>query len=141
MFASTPIPAIDEGLFAALQAADLPTEDIGAAGRHFFRVGHDGRLLGYGGFELYGEDALLRSIVVPKASRGQGHGRFVVEAMLREIDSAGGRRVYLLTTTAAAFFEHLGFRRIEREAAPPAILATRQASTICTSADLLTKAI
>jgi len=141
MFASTPIPAMDEGLVSALQAADLPTEDIGDAGRHFFRVENNGQLLGYGGFELYGDEALLRSIVVPAAIRGQGNGRFVAEAMLREIDSAGGRRVYLLTTTAAAFFEHLGFRRIGREAAPPAILATQQASTICTSADLLTKAI
>jgi N-acetylglutamate synthase-like GNAT family acetyltransferase len=141
MFASTPIPGIDDGLVASLLAADLPVDDIGDPGRSFFRVEHDGRVLGYGGFELYGEDALLRSIVVPAANRGRGHGRFVAEAMLREIDSAGGRRAYLLTTTAAAFFEHLGFRRIGREAAPPTILATRQASTICTSADLLTKAI
>jgi N-acetylglutamate synthase-like GNAT family acetyltransferase len=141
MLASTPIPAIDEGLVASLLAADLPVDDIWDPGRSFFRVEHDGRLLGYGGFELYGEDALLRSIVVPVANRGRGHGRFVAEAVLREIDNAGGRRVYLLTTTAAAFFEHLGFRRIGREAAPPAILGTRQASTICTSADLLTKAI
>jgi N-acetylglutamate synthase-like GNAT family acetyltransferase len=141
MFASTPIPAIDEGLVASLLAANLPVDDIGEPGRSFFRVERDGRLLGYGGFELYGEDALLRSVVVPVANQGRGHGRAVTEALLREIDSAGGRRVYLLTTTAAALFEHLGFRRIEREAAPPAILATRQASTICTSADLLTKAI
>lgn len=141
MFTSTPIPAIDEGLVAALQDADLPIDDIDEAGRSFFRVEHDGRLLGYGGFELYGEDALLRSVVVPAAGRGQGHGRDVAEALLGEIGNAGGRRIFLLTTTAAAFFEHLGFRRIGREAAPLAILATRQASTICSSANLLTKAI
>lgn len=141
MFSSTSIPASDEGLVAALLAADLPIDDIGDLGRSFFRVEHDRQLLGYGGFELYGENALLRSVVVPAASRGQGHGRAVTEALLKEIYSARGRRVYLLTTTAAGFFEHLGFRRIGREMAPPAILATRQASTICTSADLLTKAI
>lgn len=141
MFASKPVPAVDDGLVSALLAADLPTDDIGEASRSFFRVEHDGRLLGYGGFELYGEHALLRSIVVPEASRGQGHGRAVVEAMLREVDIAGGRRVYLPTTTATAFFEHLGFARIDRAVAPPSILTTRQASSICTGADLLSKAV
>ena len=141
MLASTPIPGIDDGLVASLLAANLPVDDIGDPGRSFFRVEDDGRVLGYGGFELYGEDALLRSIVVPAANRGQGHGRAITDAMLREIDNAGGRRVYLLTTSATVFFEHLGFRRIVRDAAPPAILATRQASTICARADLLTKAI
>jgi N-acetylglutamate synthase-like GNAT family acetyltransferase len=141
MFAAVPVAASDEGLLAALAAADLPTGDIADPGRAFFRVERDGLVLGYGGFELYGEDALLRSVVVPPARRGQGHGRAVAEAMLGEIGAAGGKRAYLLTTSATGFFEHLGFVRIERGTAPAAILATRQAASICTSADLLTKAI
>lgn len=131
----------DTALIDALVAAELPVDDIADAGRSFFRVEEDGRLLGYGGFELYGEDALLRSIVVPPAKRGRGSGRVLAEALLAEIGNAGGRRAYLLTTTATAFFEHLGFARIDREIAPPAILATRQASSICASADLLTRTV
>jgi amino-acid N-acetyltransferase len=49
--------------------------------------------------------------------------------------------VYLLTTTAAGFFEHLGFRRADRASTPEAILGTRQASSICTSAALLKRSI
>lgn len=141
MFASKPVAAIDDGLVAALSAAALPADDVGDPGRSFFRIERNGQLLGYGGFELYGQDALLRSIVVPAANRGQGHGRAIAEAMLREIGNAGGRQVYLLTTTASGFFEHLGFVRIDRAEAPASILTTRQAASICASADLLAKAI
>lgn len=141
MLASKHVGAGDESLAAALLDAGLPIDDIGDAGRSFFRIELDNQMLGYGGFELYGQDALLRSVVVPAASRGQGHGRAVVEAMLREIGRAGGRQVYLLTTTASAFFEHLGFVRTDRADAPASILATRQASSICSSADLLARAI
>tara|TARA_R110002020_G_scaffold178185_1_gene371008 strand:- start:73 stop:498 length:426 start_codon:yes stop_codon:yes gene_type:complete len=141
MIAATRIASSDENLVAALLAADLPIDDLEDSGRWFFRVESDGRTIGFGGFELYGEDGLLRSVVVSAVDRGQGHGRLVVETMLREIEHAGGRRVYLLTTSATAFFLHLGFTRIARAAAPPSILATRQASTICASAELMTRAI
>jgi N-acetylglutamate synthase-like GNAT family acetyltransferase len=141
MLSSRPIRADNPALAKALTEARLPTDDLGEAGRSFFRIELSGQLLGYGGFELYGRDALLRSIVVPAANRGQGHGRAVAEAMLREIRNAGGRQVYLLTTTASGFFEHLGFVRIDRADAPASILTTRQAASICASADLLAKAI
>jgi arsenate reductase/amino-acid N-acetyltransferase len=141
MIASIPIAANDEGLVSALVAGGLPIADIGEAGRSFFRVERDGRILGYGGFELYGQDALLRSVVVPADSRGAGAGRIVSEAVLREIGKAGGKRAYLLTTSAAASFEHLGFVPTDRATVPSSILETRQASSICSSAALLSRAI
>jgi len=141
MLASKHIGAGDERLVAALLAAGLPIDDVGAPGRSFFRIERDGQMLGYGGFELYGQDGLLRSVVVPAASRGQGHGRAVVEAMLGEIGAAGGKQVYLLTATATAFFEHLGFVRTDRADAPASILATRQAASICKTVDLLARGI
>ena len=54
---------------------------------------------------------------------------------------AGARTAYLLTTTAEAFFAHDGFVRIERSKAPPSILATKQATIICSSAALLTRRV
>jgi len=41
--------------------------------------------------------------------------------------------MYLLTTTAEAFFELLGFRRIERHAAPPEIQRSAEFSSLCPS--------
>ncbi len=139
MIHSFPVAGTDAALKDALLAGGLPTEDIDEPGRRIFRVERDGALLGYGGFELYGKDALLRSVVVPLETRGTGAGRVVAEQLLGLIGSAGGRQVFLLTTTAAEFFEHLGFGHTDRASAPAAILATRQAASICSSADLLSR--
>ena len=128
-------------LIAALQAADLPIEDLSDGGRAFFALEDRGALVGFGGFELYGEDVLLRSVVVLPEARGKGYGRAVTEAVLARAREAGARNAYLLTTTAESFFEHDGFARIERIAAPKSILATKQATTICSTAALLTRSI
>jgi N-acetylglutamate synthase-like GNAT family acetyltransferase len=141
MMETRSIPADAADLKAALEAASLPTGDLTEGGRRFFRCEDDGRVVGYGGYELYGEHALLRSVVVLPESRGRGYGRQVAEGVLEHARQAGARNAFLLTTSAEAFFEHAGFRRIERASAPASILATRQAATICSTAALLTRPI
>ena len=135
------IAADSPDLRAALDAAHLPTDDIAEPGRRFFRYDDGDEPVGYGGYELYGEDALLRSVVVLPAQRGKGLGRDLAEAVLAEAAAAGARHAWLLTTTAEDFFAHRGFTRIDRNAAPQAILETRQAATICSTAALLTRAL
>ena len=39
--------------------------------------------------------------------------------------------IYLLTTTAEAFFERLGYRRVDRMQAPPSIQSTREFASLC----------
>ena len=134
-------PADAPDLRAALEGAELPVEDLTDGGRTFFRCIDDGHVVGYAGYELYGEDALLRSVVVLPEDRGRGYGRKVTEAVLDRAHGAGARDAYLLTTTAEAFFEHAGFRTIERAEAPASILATKQAATICATAAMLTRRI
>ena len=128
-------------LVAALLAADLPTEDLGDGGRNFYAFEEAGRPIGFAGFELYGEDMLLRSVVVLPDARGKGYGRALTEAVLARAGEAGARRAYLLTTTAVSFFRHDGFAYIERAEAPASILATKQATTTCSTAALLTRPI
>ena len=139
--AGTAIPADAPELRAALDAAALPTEDIDGGGRTFFRFTDEGRPVGYGGYELYGEDVLLRSVVVLPDERGKGYGRALTEDVLARAAASGARQAYLLTTTAESFFQHAGFIEIARTDAPNAILATKQATTICSSAALLTRPI
>jgi N-acetylglutamate synthase-like GNAT family acetyltransferase len=117
----------------ALTTERLPTDDLAEPGRVFLQVEQDGQTVGFGGYELHGEDALLRSVVIPPALRGVGLGRDVAEGVLRHAAQAGARRAYLLTTSAAPFFERLGFSRIERAAAPESIRSTRQAASLCPS--------
>lgn len=138
-----PLAAADSGLVAALAAAQLPTDDLGEPGRVFFAFESlSGDRLGYGGFEVYGAEVLLRSVVVPPERRGQGLGKAIVAQLARRAFDQGGRRLWLLTTTAAPFFTALKFAGADRAAAPAAILATRQAQGLCpASAALLTRAI
>ncbi|WP_448206007.1 arsenic resistance N-acetyltransferase ArsN2 [Azospirillum sp. sgz302134] len=116
-----------------LAAEGLPTDDLTAPGRRFWRVADERGLLGYGGLEPYGADGLLRSVVVPPDRRGGGAGRAVVEAMGEEARRLGVERLWLLTTGAAGFFERLGFRRTERASAPPDIASGAQFAGLCPS--------
>lgn len=136
-----PIVADAPELAIALAAADLPTEDLADGGRTFFALDEGGGPVAYGGYELYGDNVLLRSVVVLPAQRGKGHGRAVTEAVLADATTAGARRAFLLTTTAADFFGREGFSPLDRRDAPAAILATRQATTICSTATLLARSL
>lgn len=133
----------DPGLSAALKAADLPTEDLNEPNRTLFVYRSlSGAVLGYGGYELYGKDVFLRSIVVMPEARGKRTGRNLVPLLLYRAFREGARTAWLLTTTAADFFEKLKFKRRAREEAPAAILQTRQAESLCPkSAAVLSRSI
>lgn len=124
----------------ALSAEGLPINDLTEDGRKFFHMTLDGATVGFGGYELLGEDALLRSLVITPAHKGQGLGEAALGLLIAQARQEGARRGYLLTTSAAPFFERLGFRRIGRGSAPKAILDSRQAVSLCpASAVMLTK--
>lgn len=128
---------------AALQAENLPVDDLAEPGRRFFAYHTlDGQPVGFGGYELQGDEVLIRSVVVPQEARGTGIGRNIVPLLLYRAYEAGAKRAWLLTTSASDFFSRVGFKPVERAAAPIAILATRQASSLCpASAVLMTRKI
>lgn len=131
----------DQELIDALQTAGLPTDDLNDNGRSFFRYSTlGGSSVGFGGFELYGSDALLRSMVVSPDARGRGIGRNIALLLMRRASDLGARTAYVLTTTAAPFFEAQGFKPISRDQTPAPILSTRQAADLCpASATVLAK--
>ncbi|WP_109479660.1 arsenate reductase (glutaredoxin) [Paraburkholderia sp. C35] len=137
------IPGDEAAFTQALHDAGLPTDDLSDPHRVFFSFSTlTGVHLGYGGFEQYGSDALVRSVVVERAQRGKGIGRNLLAVLLRAAFDAGARTAWLLTTSEAAFFEKAGFRQSSRDTAPATILTTRQAAGLCPSgATLLTRAI
>jgi N-acetylglutamate synthase-like GNAT family acetyltransferase len=125
-----------------LDAEGLPSGDLGEAGVRLFAFQEGDTAIGYAGLEVFGADALLRSVVVDPARRRAGVGRAIVAAALVEARRIGATRAFLLTTAAKAYFERLGFAPIDRAVAPTAILATRQAAGLCpSSAPLMVKAI
>jgi arsenate reductase len=133
----------DTAFVQAMRDAELPVDDLSEPGRTFFKFSTlAGVHIGYGGFERYGSDALVRSIVVASEYRGMGIGRNLLAVLLRDAFNAGARTAWLLTTNASSFFEKTGFRAVKRETAPPTILMTRQACTLCpSSAAIMSRAL
>lgn len=122
----------DAGLVAALQAEGLPTDDLSEPGRRFYAYRTlSGELVGYVGRELYGADAFLRSLVVLPAQRGKGLGKAIVSRIARRAFDEGARTAWLMTTSAAGYFEAIGFKRVERAEVAKAVLETRQAKGLC----------
>jgi amino-acid N-acetyltransferase len=100
---------------------------------HFFFTGSDGAPSALVGLEIYGEAALLRSLVVSAAARTQGLGSALVRHAEEYAAAHQVRALYLLTSTAEAYFERRGYRRIDRSEAPPSIQSTREFASLCPS--------
>ena len=116
------IPAID----ALLKAEWLPSYALDEFLEAFLVLEDEGRVVGCSGLEVYGEAALLRSVVVLPERRGLDEGRRLVEASLSEARRRGVRRVYLFTMNAAPFFRRMGFEETPLEVFDEAVRASRQ---------------
>jgi amino-acid N-acetyltransferase len=122
------------GIQWLLDLESLPSADLTETSlEHFLVVRDEIGVIGVVGLEVYGQVALLRSLVVANSHAGRGIGRGLVGTAESLAAGLGCPSIYLLTTTAEAFFELLGFRRIERHAAPPEIQKTTEFSSLCPS--------
>ena len=120
-----------EAILQLLSRADLPTEGVAGQLRHF-RVALDGpRVAGVIGLETYGEQGLLRSLVVDPERRGQGVGDRLVADLLADARRRGIADIYLLTETAPDYFARRQFERIDRQAAHPAVRQSSEFTTLC----------
>lgn len=128
-------------LQAALAKAELPSTDVEEPGRLFWRFEtRDEVPVGFGGLEIHGKDALMRSLVTLPPVRNRGVGTAMVAALEFEAQLNGCRSIWLITTTAADFYQRLGYARCERAVVPPAIRESAEFSTLCpASADVLMK--
>ena len=121
-----------------LAAAGLPTSDLANARlEHFFYAGPASTPSGLVGLELYGEVALLRSLVVAPSFRASGAGTALLDHAEFHARSRGVRSLFLLTTTAEEFFGRRGYAHVARESAPESIRSTREFADICPAGSAL----
>src|SRR5262245_60056945 len=114
-----------DGVKAALRKAGLPADDVESSTAHFWRFeSMDLTPVGFGGLEIHGEHALLRSVVTLPPLRHRGFGRAIVAALEAEAQIAGCSTIWLLTTSAAQVFGRLGYESCERTSVPAAIRQT-----------------
>lgn len=133
-------PADGPAIAELLRAAELPDDDFAPHLASFLVARLGGVVIGAVGAEVYGTEALLRSLVVTPMHRGLGLGRRLVDELERAAAAWGVERWWLLTTTAEHFFAASGFWVAERDEAPEVIRFTGQFSGgICRSAVCMTR--
>ena len=117
-----------------LSRAGLPVSDLGKGlPLHLFGARVNGMLIGVVGVEVYKTVGLLRSLAVEAAFRQGGVGRALVAHAETWAVQCQVNELYLLTTTAAGFFAHLGYEVVSRSEAPKAIARTTQFEGLCPS--------
>jgi amino-acid N-acetyltransferase len=117
-----------------LTSCSLPATDLSEElFLNLFGLHDTGDLIGVVGVELYGSEALLRSLAVQESFRRKGLGRKLVAHAESWAFQQGVSRLYLLTTTAEQLFTQLGYEVIPRSMAPTAIKDTSQFSGLCPS--------
>ncbi|HEU4903067.1 MAG TPA: arsenic resistance N-acetyltransferase ArsN2 [Flavisolibacter sp.] len=127
-----------ENVLDLLVRANLPVQDIGEH-TELFELKADSELIGTIGLEHNGTVGLLRSLGVQEGSRGKGYGEQLVNFLEETAKERGIETLYLLTTTAAAFFSKRGYQVIGREAVPLFVQQTTEFSSVCPSSATIMK--
>lgn len=120
-------PAIKRMLLAETLPLDGAREHL----EHFLVGEEGGKVVCAGGLEMYGNDALLRSVVVDAGSRGRGWARQLLDGLAEHASTLGTSRLYLLTTTAESWFAKLGFRKVARSRIPDQLQQSREFQGAC----------
>ncbi len=119
---------------ALLEAAGLPLDGLAAAFGSGVVAREQGAVVGCAAIERHGSAALVRSVAVAPAARGQGLGAALVAAVEALARDGGAREAYLLTQTAEGWFPRFGYVPIARAEAEPAIGQSVEFRVACTQA-------
>ena len=112
---------------AALPVADLQPEHV----ERFLVAREAGAVAACVAVEPYGEAGLLRSLAVTPEHRGRGLGGRLAEAAEGHARDRGLEALYLLTATAAPFFEAHGWARTDRADVPKAVRQSGEFRGVC----------
>jgi amino-acid N-acetyltransferase len=122
-----------------LEQSDLPKDGLAGHWATTLVARDDGRIVGSAALEMYGASALLRSVAVDPALRGQGLGQRLTQAALDLARQGGVTEVYLLTETAGEFFPRFGFRAVDRAQVPEAMRQSVEFTSVCPESALAMK--
>lgn len=121
------VPAIE----VMLAKAKLPIVGVRRHIAHFRLAKQENKVVAVGGLELYGEQALLRSIVVDPEQRNKAYGKQIVRDLCHSAQQAGIRDLYLKTVSASPFFEELGFQELPYDQVPASLKKSSQFRGSC----------
>ena len=116
-----------------LEEVNLPVAGVKEHFRDFLVLVDDHQLIGTVGLEIYGPNALLRSMAVANEHQRKGHGKRLYDAVLQKARDRQSAEIYLLTETAESFFAAQGFERIDRELVDEGVQTAEEFRSICPS--------
>ncbi len=115
---------------ALIMAEHLPAFRTGEFLDTFWVLDMEGRLVGCVGLEVFGEAALLRSVITSEEVRRQGYGDVLVGKAFEEARKRGVRTLYLFTMDKAPFFARFGFEKCTMDDFEPAARQCSQYSIL-----------
>ena len=118
-------------IHSLLLSLGLPTEGVRDHLQNFIVLFKNDRIIGTVGLEIYGGNALLRSLGVDDAHQGLGYGRRLYQAILQKAREQNILNLYLLTETAEKFFTTLGFKKITRDKVHQEIKLSTEFVKVC----------
>ena len=130
---ATPLAAWErEGVKAALIKTALPADDVDDPRVLLWRFETlEGIPVGFGGLEVFGSDALLRSLVTLPPLRQVGMGAAMVAVLEIEARALKCHAIYLLTGSGTTFFARLGYAACAHGDVPAEVRGSRQFAALC----------
>jgi amino-acid N-acetyltransferase len=98
-----------EQISKLITSENMPAIEVDRWLDSFFVLDDGEKLVGCAGVEVYGEDALLRSVMTAPELRGTGEGVRMINAALDYMRDRGVKRCFLFTMTAERWFPRFGF--------------------------------
>lgn len=120
-------PAVE----ALLRANKLPLDGAREHFGTYLVASAGGEVIGCVGSEVRGRLALLRSVAVAPGLQRQGIGRAMVAQMLQLAQRRDIEALYLLTTSAQAYFARLGFETVAPDQVPGVLKASAEFQGAC----------
>ncbi len=114
-----------------VDACGLPLGGLGHGFPGGYVVAVDEVLLGCAGVEAYDEAGLLRSVAVAPQVRGRGLGERLTRDRIAHARALRLGSLWLLTTTAPAYFSRLGFAPVDRAGAPASLRGSAEFADLC----------
>jgi amino-acid N-acetyltransferase len=125
-----------------LKKENLPFEDLPSDLSGFYTAIHDDQLIGVIGMEPYGNNGLLRSMVVDSSFRNRHIAEQLVNTLEENAKTREMKTIYLLTETAEQYFSRKGYVRIKRQDVPVELFRSSEFSHVCpVSATVMKKSL
>ena len=120
-----------EAIKELLSGEKLPIDDISSDLKNFFIATDNGFIVGSIGIEIYGQYGLLRSLAVKPQYRNMKIAGELVKKLETHARLSGLEAIFLLTETAATYFERKGYKIINRDEVPALLQASSEFSHVC----------